>query len=64
MSEQILASYGCWLSIVTLHYYSYNLGKAAGNGDNFRDSVWYVVEYLELHRLLIITFCILNLIYL
>lgn len=64
MSEQIACSYVWWLSLVTLcynierYFYCYHRPKPP------QDFIHGLRQFLEVERLLLITFCILNLIYL
>lgn len=64
MSPVIVATYVWWLSVVTL---CYNLGRyfdCFHQSGSFRDLIFGIKTFLEIERLLIITFCVLNLIYL
>lgn len=62
--EQIACSYVWWLSLVTLCYNIYRYFYCYYRYPSFQDFVWSLNQFLEIERLLVITFCILNLIYL
>lgn len=60
---QVACSYVWWLSLVTLAFQASQYPEYY-RSTSFEDFLWGLRMFFDLLRLLIITFCILNLIYL